>query len=174
MNLSRERLIYLGILILALTAIVLGALIYNQSRMKFSLPSLTQTDTQSSTSSTNNINKESSSVEEVIRNFPPENATDEEKAKHFAAVNTLAQEGDRLEINDCQVSPPILKVKNKQNFQIVNTGDTDQAIYVTKEYNIPAGQTITVTADFGHGVGTYGYGCQSIPNSLIGIILVTD
>lgn len=113
-------------------------------------------------------------TEQNVLQVPAENATDEEKQRHFDLAVSLARESQALEITNCKANPIVLKIENGKSFTVVNKDSVEHALVLTPElrFVIPAESPKTIAADFGKGPGLYGYGCDGIPR-LMGLFLVT-
>jgi hypothetical protein len=96
------------------------------------------------------------------------------KEAHFQIVNKLAQEADVLNINKCEKpSPLVLSLKYGQEFKVKNDDSIPHSIIIDKNhiYKIDANSTVSFKADFGRGLGAYGYLCEKYAG-IVGFFLV--
>ena len=109
---------------------------------------------------------------EVLR-WPASDATEEEKLRHSSLVQILGQKVDTLVIGKgCSMSPLVIRLVAGETFSIQNQDTTDRTLKVHRdvEFQVLAGETKKTQADFGKGVGNYGYVCDG--SGIVGIFSV--
>jgi len=143
-----------GILILLiLTAVVLGYFIYQQvSRTPAITPSIVQ----------ELPNEEA----EVFATWPAEDAPAEEHIKHSELLASLAEDAEYLEIKDCKPTPFVLKIETGKAIEIRNLDAVSHTLlHGDGRLNIAANSTTSlVPSDFAKiaqgGGGNVGYRCD--------------
>lgn len=137
---KNKQLILIG---LAIVALLLGAFIIAE-------PNLQTENTNNSQEITN------------VLNTPPQDASREEKQEHFQLALSMAEEADFLDISGCEPKPLVLSLKESETFSVKNTDSIPHVIRLSAEtaFTIEANGTTELKADFEHGPGMYGYGCD--------------
>jgi len=169
-----KTLVYIGIAVLAVIAVVLGYQIYRQTTDTGTVPpvkqaqdtSVPQTVGNQQTSQQTTQSSSGTADEQAVLNFPGPNATQIEKQQYTDALNRFAKETGVLEIsNGCKPSPIVIRIQKDQEIQIKNTGITDIKVIISPQIQFPisANSIKTVKASFG-GVGTFGYRCEGFEN----------
>jgi hypothetical protein len=107
--------------------------------------------------------------------FPSTNATVEETDAFFVSVQAKAQDATGISLSSCNPTPRIAQIGTDKQFAIKNTDNRERFITINQEhtYTIPARGEITVAANFGQGVGVYGYKCDNSPDT-VGVLVVTQ
>ena len=107
--------------------------------------------------------------------LPSANATSAEKDIFFNAARQKAQSVTEITLSSCNPTPQIVKVAPGKQVILKNTDTRERSISVGADntYLIPARGETKVTANFGQGVGTYAYYCDSSSDAA-GILVVTD
>lgn len=160
---KNPKLSNLLILILAIITIYLG-----YSLIKRYYPTL---QVYSSPNNKNNV------AQNIMFNFPPDNASTDEKNRFFDLINKLAKNDGPISIDaGCIIKPMVFRVKKDNNFDIKNNDSISHSLFIDSEniFNIPASQKITFKASIksGNGTGNFGYRCDDSIN-LAGILTVT-
>lgn len=176
---------YLTIFLTLTVAILAGLIIKQNSHYLYSLPGLVsfkplsitkelRPNTETTASAT--FERPNLNADEKIALTPPaQNASEEEKKRHFDIAVKLALQTDNLDLTNCNSGPVVLKVKQKQNLMLVNKGSVKRVMIFDEklQFEIPEKSQKQIVVDFGHGPGLYGYGCDLIPNTS-GLILVSE
>jgi len=176
-----NKLMIVGIVVLALIAVVLGYKIYQQTALKgppvqsiqsVVKPTPTTTVKQSSKTTSNEISENN-----ILQSSPGPNSSDEEKNKFLDAVKRLAKETAVLDITKCQPQPVVFKMRKAAQLQVRNNNNIEHTIIIDSEhqYSIPPNSTKTINT--GLGVGSPGYRCGGVGfenEPLVGIIDVVD
>ena len=115
-----------------------------------------------------------SAEEKAILSPPSSNASDSAKDEHTRLVLSVAKETGRIALEDCTVSPLVLRIKRGESFVVTNFDRVSHALFISSanQYSLDPDQTKEIVADFGGG-GIYGYGCDSSTKA-IGMILLTE
>jgi len=178
-----NKLMIVGIVVLAVIAVVLGYQIYQETlASKPQSVSQTQTPILPQTVGDTNISQVSPQpqdidVESILKQFPSSTATDEERIKSNDYLLSLGQEVDTLTIvssatANCSPTPKILRVKKGTEFKIVNQDNVDHKLSMfQKDISVKANTTITVKTDW--GAGAYGYVCDGTGRR-VGILHIID
>ena len=167
---KRETFFYLAIVLLALLAIVLGYLIYQQ---QFSEESISQEPPARSGIEQTPQEKSTDEIPEVL-NIPPPDASQEEKQKHFEIALQEAKEASYLDITQCTLAVPVVfRVREGESFEVRNNDTKPHTIIINPEntFTIPAKESRDIAPDFVQGPGLYGYGCDLTAHS-VGLFLV--
>lgn len=169
------------IILLIGVAATLGFLIYKQKNPSFVREEL-KIDNEAPVANNNsdssqimrptpgNLTKE----EKMALNPPGQDATVEERNKHFNTIVSLAQKTELLDINSCKKpNPLVIEVKLNEKIKIKNSDSKDHTIRVDNEhqYLIKAKETKDIIASFGKGQGAYGYLCDEM-GGVVGFFLV--
>lgn len=179
-----KNLVYIGIAVLAVIAVVLGYQIYQQTVSKkapttrqqpptrtITQPVGTQSSTQTAPQKT-----ELTAKEKQVLNFPGPNASQEEKNAWEAVVRKLGAESEGvayLDISGCKPNPVVYRVKLDSSFMVKNSDQKDHEIYNAKRVTIKANSTQTLrTQEIGSNIGLLGYGCDGSPGLGVGIIQI--
>jgi len=157
------------IIILVITAVVLGVFIIKPSGLK--LPSF-ENKVSKSEPKQNAIPANLTEEEKKLLAVPPPDAQRAEIEAHIALGAKLAKEADVLEVTDCKPKPLVFKVKEKRNFKVLNKDKIDHTLIIDEEhkYAIASEETTEIKADFGKPPGLYGYVCEGV--GLTGFIFV--
>jgi hypothetical protein len=109
----------------------------------------------------------------AVRTYPPEEATEKERAAYDKLVNRVAEENIPLSIGpNCAITPLALRVKEGDAFFIKNNDTVFHSItLVGQMLPVAPGETREVIADFPNGPTKYGYGCDGTPD-MGGVITV--
>lgn len=168
-----KNLVYIGIVALAVIAVILGYNIYQQQKT-YQAPLTNQKQSQTKTVESPAPTSKASKTD--VLTFPGPNATADETKKFSEHVNQIAQETDTLNIGKCSPSPLALKTKLGASINLRNDDTTTHKIIFNPEYQftLNAGETKAVKADFGHGDGIYSYICDKALNAAtpIGVFLL--
>lgn len=179
-----------GILVLlVISALVLGYLVYQRWSMSVSNSNsaVTTTETtqnQNSIPTAQRSNQigghtfaESTDAERQALNPPnSDTATEEEMQAHFAAIEEAAVATDTIHVGEaCAISPRVSRVKLDEALVIINHDTDDHRIVFNEQLQIavPAERKITVQPEFDQGAGIYGFGCDR-SQSAVGMMLVTE
>jgi len=155
-------LVYLGAIILIITLGVWGYYLYNQrvgSGISRPTPSLTQnqqTADNKTQASPQNIFFAHETSLLTYADLP--SPTQDQNVKFFEALQEYAIPGEEITISKCKATPTALKVKLGKDIKVTNNNNVEYTlIRSTKQYSLPANQTITIKSDF--GVGAHGFRC---------------
>lgn len=182
-NSSKPRFEYLAIIVLVVIAVFLGVNIYKQSKHQTPKTANTNSAAQNFSPIPNQASGSGqlqvkfpdylTADEKKVLQTPAQNASDAEKKSHFELAQKLVQTGNTLDITNCYGKPIVLGTKEKETITVTNNGTEDKTMMINTDhtYKVPAKSSTTVTVDFGHGPGLYGYGCSSVSGAA-GIILV--
>jgi hypothetical protein len=112
-------------------------------------------------------------IEELV--FPAHNASTLEIDNFYKTALAKAHSTPEITLSSCNASPKIIKVAQDTAITIQNTDLKARTLMIgrTNKYTIPAKGKITVAANFGKDIGTYGYSCDNAPTSA-GIIVLTN
>jgi len=93
---------------------------------------------------------------------PPQNASEEEKKKHFLKVIEKAKDAVSVDISGCKANPVAMFVQDKRPVTIVNKDDSPHEISFNKntQYIVPAKSSESYLIPFTQGSGVYGFGCD--------------
>lgn len=88
-----------------------------------------------------------------------------ESDQQMALAMKAAKEASSVEVEGCELSPAVLKVKFQTKFSLKNSGDDEVVVMFYADNvsrSVPAGDSVSVEADFGKsGSGLFGYYCTS-------------
>lgn len=184
--------VYVGVVILAVIAVVLGYKIYQQQTALKGQPGQsnqpvqntqqsvlkttpTTTVKQPATSTSSNQNTNISADRQKISAYPGPSAPDEQKKEFGRIIGDNAQTSDTLDITNCETTPMVLSVKNGQSIKLINNDATVNAILFGpgKQYDVPANGSTTMLVNLGAGINTYR--CTGISGSpIVGVFVVTQ
>ncbi len=158
-----------SICILLITAVLLGFAIYRQRH----LASLLKQGVPRPSSVVVSPEPRSALQEEDVLKFPGPDASAEEKMRHFDIARSLAKDGQYVDIGNCTASPTVFRVREKDAFTVRNQDTIAHTIILDQEhqYTIGISSKKTLIADFPHGQGLYGYGCDN-PTQTVGLFFV--
>lgn len=169
-----KKLVYAGIIALAVIALVLGYKIYQQQIGKGEQSITPNQQVNNATTPNSEVNQatpdaslsRTPSAAEIsaVLNFPGPNATAEERKKHSDLVNKLGDEAgfSFLNISGCKPVPVVYRVKLGSTFKVKNTDSVDHTIYTAKKVTIKANSEQTLNSkEIGDNLGDYGYGCDN-------------
>lgn len=102
--------------------------------------------------------------EKFLLNPPSADASKSEIEKHAQIVERLATESSTLEIRNCKPNPLVVKIKEGADIEIRNMDDKNRRIVfdALHYYDIPANNSIVLSAKFRYGSGDYGYVCDGM------------
>lgn len=161
------------ITVLLAAIIVLGFLIYNQSKAPLTLP-----DGENNT--TNNLTPENSkpvsntlppapNVAELLEENPGSGANTAQLTTWSAKVSSYAVNTSAVEVTACAPSPAVARVSLNQPITFKNTDSVAHTLVNGKiTMTIPANSSKAITPNFA-GPGIYGYSCDT---KITGIFLV--
>ena len=160
--------------ILVIIALGLGVAIYRKNN-----PSLGQSTVNPSPNPSavvSPLDEKLTADQKALFYSPSKEATKEELSAFSALVAKNAKEGDKIIIKDCTANPIVLKVKLGSTFTVQNIGKTDIHFGFENERTlVKAGTSAEIKAQFSHGQGIYGYGCDDPALSRsIGLLLITQ
>ena len=170
---KKSRIIIAANAILAVTALALGLLIYQQQLGKNTIDQ-EKPSRDSEIFSSENFTSSSYNNENDALRWPAQNASSEEKQRHADLIRRVAQDSEFLSINsDCSMQPAVFRVTLEESFTIRNQDDVGHTITVNEDniFVVPAGSIKNVIADFGQGRGNYGFLCDS-KQGVAGILVV--
>ena len=113
--------------------------------------------------------------EQTVLNFPAETATESDRRQHSEMVRRLAVASDTLDLTGCRPDPVVLEVLLGETVTVRNSDVESYELVINSEYVfvVPGGGETEVVADFGKGLGVYGYGCEPA-SQVVGIIHVVS
>lgn len=160
-----DKILPVVLLALVFSAVFLGSLIYKKSAPFNQEPNISV-----------KIDPDSFSADEKQLLVPPgPNASKEEIDAHSKLAAKLAVIGKEVEVKDCKPNPIVLQNKITSPTTFKNSGDSNLSIVFDNEnvLDIKAGQSISTTKVFVHGLGLYGYLCKVGDfTGLVGYVLV--
>lgn len=178
-----KNLVYIGIAVLIVVALILGYKIYEQQTgyklgsLRGKSDSVTVKPNRSPSSTESSSTTSKSDKEKSVLNFPADNASPEQMNKFFDEVGRLGVESNTLQIAKCQPSPLVIRVKKGASFNITNSDSVERELIVdpTHKYKVSAGGLVSFKADFGTGI--LGYRCSGVgfeTQPLVGVINVLE
>lgn len=184
-----KNLVYVGVVVLAVIAVVLGYKIYQQQlAYKQTAPkNQSTTGQQSGVKTTPKLSPKPSPLSQSqqtsaaelaeVLQFPGPNATEAERKEQSDLVNKLGNQfggATFLDISGCNPNPVVYRVKQGGSFKVKNSDQTEHTFYTDpgRKTKIPANleQTLTSKA-IGDNYGDYSYNCDSSTNP-VGIIQI--
>ena len=178
MNLTRDKLIYVAIVILLGVALGLGVVIFQRGSTNQSSTDQLGENVGEYSRLAPSIDIEKLGITEEegkVLSPPPLDAFEKEKEAHLALAEKLAVDAKYLDITKCEVADPVVfSVPYDSSFTVRNedTVDHDLVRGPKERFTVPAGGEITLTADWGGGPGVFSYACDSIRRP-VGMILMT-
>lgn len=170
----KSRIVTVANTILAVTALALGLLIYQQQSGKNTIDQ-EKSFRDSTISSSENFTSSSYNSESDVLKWPAPDASLQEKQRHADLVRRLVQDAEFLNISsNCNIQPAVFHAILEKTFTIRNQDVVDHTITVNENnvFVIPAGDTKNIVADFEQGRGNYGFTCDS-KRGVAGILAVT-
>jgi plastocyanin len=114
--------------------------------------------------------------ERQVLNMPSKDASPEELQAHHVLVEKLAVNAGEVAIGaNCGMSPIVLKIQLGKDVVFKNNDSVDHIITFTetRSFAVAANTSVTVPADFGQGVGTYSYMCDT-NTAAVGVVSVVE
>lgn len=162
------------LVVLVVTAIFLGFVIYKKNHVSPPAPTIDQEQTVNMPP---RLNSEAFSVDEQRLLMPPApGASQTEIDVHSQLAAKLAVIGSKVEVKDCKADPLVLQTKFGSKVTFKNTGDYNISISFDKDniIDVGVGKSVSTNKAFVHGEGLYGYLCQANNfTGLIGFVLLT-
>lgn len=162
------------LVILVVTAIFLGFVIYKKNHVSVLAPAIDQEQTVNTPP---RLNSEAFSAEEQRLLIPPApDAPQTEIDAHSQLAAKLAVIGSQVEVKNCKADPMVLQTKFGSKVTFKNTGNYDISISFDKDniIDVGAGKSVSTNKAFVHGEGLYGYLCLGNNfTGLIGFVLLT-
>lgn len=178
----KKDIILFGIILILLgVAVVLGYAIYRQtmapplSEEKAAPPESVPSAQAPEIVQPQNTGDELTEEQRAVLATPAPNASEAEKQKHFQLAQSLAKSASYLDITKCSLAEPlVLKIEQGRKFIARNEDVVEHVIVMDakRTFSVPSKGTKEITADFGHGPGLYGFGCDTVPHA-VGMFLVT-
>lgn len=174
-----KNLVYVGVIVLAVIAIVLGYKIYQQTLANKTVSTTEQpqsktkpqpTSRQITIPATPQTQQPSAAEVAEVLKFPGPNATEVERKKHSDLVNKLGNQfggATFLDISGCNPNPVVYRVKQGSSFKVKNSDQIEHTIYTDpiRQTKISANSEQTVESkNIGVNNGDYGYNCDSSTN----------
>lgn len=177
------------IIVLLLVAISLGVVIFKKENPDFSLNFWSGESDNVSESELNNSNSGSAinpddieiesmedAIEEVLQS-PGQDATQEERQRHYALAVKIAKDTTTVDITGCEADPTVTRISMGDTLNIVNDDNSPHSFVFGggNTVSVPAGGSKSVNVGepvFQHDAGLYGFGCDASSRG-IGYILVT-
>jgi len=173
-------LVYVGIAVLAIIAVVMGYQIYEQTTV-IKPPPIQQTQDTSVPQTVGNQqtpqpNTQFSSQSEYseILNFDDGSATKEEKRIWYNSIGRLTKGTDTLDISMCKPNPVVVKLNQNTQLKVTNNDNRDRMILRGDlRYTIPAKQTSTISIkDWGVGILRYRCNTDDGSGAIVGILKI--
>lgn len=172
---NKYQLLIVGVLITI--AVILGYLIFSTKFQKLSLPVKESTNegTGSGQQLIGRSDYESLTTDQKAVLAPPTGGSPEEIQKHLDLVSRLAVEAEFLDVAKCQAMPIVTRVKQGSEISIRNQDTVPHTVVFDEDhmYLIEPNQTKPIVADFGRGIGVYGFGCDKLAGA-VGMISVVE
>lgn len=160
-----KNLLYLGIILVIFLIVIWGYYLYTISYPKNGTATPTkQTPTQQTKTTTQTPANQQTSTSftdghSLFNFFALEKPSEKDRANFDAALNRFAKENETVSVNKCETIPVVLKAKMGKEIKFKNNDQADYTLIIkNNKYSLPAGQTISITPNFGAGV--YGYHCE--------------
>lgn len=172
-----KNLVYIGVVVLAVIAVILGYNIYQQQTGVATTPS-TQPPARtieqpSGTQSGNQASTQNIDIDALFKKFPGPNATVAQIQDFRDYIDPLSKETGLITIKDCKADPIVLRVKKGQDFKITNQDSIDHKLTMLgQEVTVKAGATLTRKAP--GEIGESGYSCDNAKTGNIGIIHIVQ
>ncbi len=160
---------------LVITAIVLGWQIWQTTRTsKTPLTTVTTPAPSASPIVTASSSPTSADDEKQLLNTPSQTSSQADKNTYAQLVSKYVKAVDNFDIKNCSPQPLAAQVKDGMIFTAKNSDSSPHTLLLDSahRYQIPAKGQLKITANFGHGPGIYGYGCDQSTGA-VGIFLVT-
>ncbi len=176
-----KNLLYLGSILLIILVGLWGYYFYGKNKAINPTPLTYQTKPATSTQSANQpkLSQQTISFNDegsLLKYIDLSNPTKEQSMKFFETLERVAKLSDVVTISQCKASPVAVKVKLGNDIKVINNDKVDYTlIRATKQYSLPAGQTITIKGDFGGGA--HGYRCDGkgiVNQPVAGIFYVVE
>jgi hypothetical protein len=107
---------------------------------------------------------------------PPGPNSSEAEQKAFAElVASAAVRTDKINLSSCKAMPTVASFNLDSMITLVNDDPTEHTMVLDPKntFTVPGKSKKTIKADFGHGPGLYGYGCD-MSSGAVGMMLVTQ
>ena len=114
--------------------------------------------------------------EKLVLEAPGQDASQEEKERHFQIAQSIAEVAQYLDITNCKKGNPVVfQVKEGQEFTVKNDDSVSHTVSLGEKQNFPVPEksTKTILPEFDKGPGVYGYGCDGSAKE-VGMILVVQ
>jgi len=161
-----KTLLYIGIAVLAVIAVVLGYKIWEQLQIppiqRTQDTSVPQTvgNQQTSQQTTQSPSIPQSDWDRIV-NFDSTKEDEEANIDFTDTVVKYAKESNIIEFNQCKASPLIVTMKIGSEFTIRSTDSKEQSIaFGSKQYLLKPGDSLQVKEDFAQVPGIYRYACS--------------
>lgn len=178
-----KNLVYLGVVVLAVIAVILGYNIYQQqtggtatlpNTQPSKIQSAPQTGGNQSSTQPTTQKRELTAEEKQVLTFPGPNATEAEKKTHTDLVDQLGNKSGYavLDISGCAPFPVVYRIKQGGSISIKNSDKVDHVINTARKVTIKADSTQTVNSkEIGDNLGEYAYACDGSRSS-VGILKI--
>lgn len=169
----RKSVVYGGIIVLSLIALLLGASIYQQSTSKKPSIPVPQQNTKNTTGSQKSNPSQqttTSSSEEIklVQNFPSKDATLQERIEYSRKLAQFEKQTDFIQITNCIPYPFFSRVKENTDLKIKNNDNIEHTILIGNDpFKLPASGTISTKV--GRGDVQTNLGCSTGSPGLIHI-----
>lgn len=162
-----NTLLRLVIVILAITALVLGFLIF-----KAKYPSASSEPSISGQTPEKVI--VTGGMENAIIVLSSPNSTPAEKEAYAAFVKETAVPAATIDVTSCIPKPLAASVKQNSSVSFSNKGTEKVRLVFNKDLSleIGSGETKSIVASFEHGPAVYGYGCGASPYAVGELVVV--
>ena len=151
-----------GVVVLAVIAVVLGYQIYKQTTGAGIAPPVVQTppvqqtqDTSVQPTQQQTTQQTLPSAEEqaLVKAIPDPNSSLEEKIEYNKKLEKFEKVTDMVEITNCWPYPFIARVREDTDLKIKNNDSVDNIIFIgQKQINVPANTTVTTEPGKGDGI----------------------
>lgn len=173
-----RNLVYIGIVVLAIIAVVLGYNIYKQQL------AYKQTLTQKQTvipkkqlrptppSQTSSVSNTMSEDRQKIATYPGPSAPDDQKKELSRIIEKNVQVSDTLNVTQCNTTPLVLQTIKGADIKLVNDDSVVRSIMFGpgKQYDVPIKKTLTIKPDLNNGINFYR--CNLTGSPIVGIVLI--
>lgn len=173
-----KTLVYVGVIVLAVIAVVLGYQIYQQTA-GVQTPSVPQTQDTTVPQTVGNQDtlqisplSQKIDMEFILKNTPDPNSSIGKKQDWENYLRVNRQEGSLIVIKNCIAEPSVLIIENGEDFKIQNEDSVDHKLTIPPNgITVKAKESVSLKATL--EMSEFGYSCETIPNnSNVGIVHV--
>lgn len=118
-------------------------------------------------------NVQSLTIDGTKYSVPPQSASNEEKGEFSAKMMALAKSTEKVLVQDCQLTPPVISISIGSKLEIRNEGESQQTIRLgEKELRIKPASSEMLDTSQDFSLGLYGLSCND--SSLAGMVYFVD